>query len=207
MRVVTLLLIIFYPIVTHFSVAIGDPKPSLLLLLIGVLMICVGLIHNHKYLSSAYTLFGALGVYFTAKFSFTDPFTILYIPPLIVSVFLVWLFGRSLIGDRLSIISEVAKAYHGELPPQLAIYTRRLTLTWAVYFALFAISVFYLGFVSQGSRWSFYINLVNYVIIATLLVGEYLLRISLFKDLEHPSFIGFIRLLNNAKLYMPFYNR
>ena len=207
MRAVTICLIILYPLTTHFSVAIGDPNPALFLLLLGVLLISTGLFRGHRYKASAYCLFGAFGLYFTAYYVFADHFTILYIPPLVVSVFLVWLFGRSLRPGREALISQVANAYHGELPPALALYTRRLTLIWSVYFALFAISVFYLGFVSSHSDWSFYINLFNYTAIALLLGGEYLVRIYLFRDLDHPSFIGFIRLLNNTRLYLPFYHR
>jgi uncharacterized membrane protein len=207
MRAATFCLIILYPLTTHFSVAIGDPSPSLFLLLVGVLLVSTGLFLSQRYMVSAYVLFGAMGLYFTAYYVFADHFTILYIPPLVVSVFLVWLFGRSLAPGREALISQVANAYHGELPPPLASYTRRLTAIWAVYFALFGLSVFYLGFISSESGWSFYINLCNYVIIASLLVGEYLIRIYRFKDLQHPSFIGFIRLLNNTRLYMPFHHR
>ena len=207
MRAVTLSFIILYPLTTHFSVATGDPSPSLLLLLLGVLMISVGLFRSYRYKAAAYTLFGAMGVYFSSYYLFSERFTVLYIPPLTVSVFLLWLFGRSLAPGKTALISQMAESYHGELPPPLAIYTRRLTLIWAVYFALFALSVLYLGFINSGAHWSFYINLSNYIIIALLLGGEYLLRIYRFKDIQHPSFIGFIRMLNDSRLYMPFYNR
>ena len=148
-----------------------------------------------------------MGLYFAAYFIFADHFTILYIPPLVVSMFLIWLFGRSLMPGRVALISQLANAYHGELPPSLALYTRRLTMVWTVYFTLFGLSVFYLGFISSESGWSFYINLCNYMIIALLMVGEYLIRIYRFRDLQHPSFIGFIRLLNNSRLYMPSHHR
>lgn len=207
MRAVTLCFIILYPLSTHFSVAIGDPSPSLLLLLLGVLMVSVGLFRRYRYKAAAYTLFGAMGVYFSSYYLFSQPITVLYVPPLTVSLFLLWLFGRSLGQGRTALISQVAEAYHGELPKQLALYTRRLTLIWTVYFAIFASSVFYLGFINTASNWSFYLNLSNYIIIALLVGGEYLLRIYRFKDIQHPSFISFIRLINDTRLYMPFYNR
>jgi uncharacterized membrane protein len=73
--------------------------------------------------------------------------------------------------------------------------------------ALTLFFIIYLGFINSATYWSFYINLLNYTVIALLLGGEYLLRIYRFKDIQHPSFFGFIRLLNNTRLYMPFYNR
>jgi len=206
MRAVTLCFIILYPLTTHFSVVIGDPSPSLLLLLVGILIISVSMFRSYQYKTAAYTLFGAMGVYFFSYYLFSEPFTILYIPPFTVSLFLLWLFGRSLAPGRAALISQMAEAYHGELPPHLALYTRRLTWIWTVYFALFALSVFYLGFINSGSQWSFYINLSNYIIIALLLGGEYMLRIYRFKDIQHPSFIGFIRLLNDTRLYLPFHH-
>lgn len=205
MRTATLCLIILYPLTAHFSVFVGDPNPALFLLLLGVMLVSTGLFLRERYKASAYCLFGAMGLYFLAYYIFSDHFTILYIPPLLVSLFLVWLFGRSLARGRMALISQVAQAYHGELPPSLALYTRRLTMVWTVYFALFAAGVFYLGFISSESGWSFYINLFNYSAIAVLLVGEYLVRIYRFKDLQHPSFFGFLRLLNDTRLYLPFY--
>ena len=207
MRAVTLCFIILYPLTTHFSVAIGDPSPSLLLLLLGVLMISVGLFRSYRYKAAAYTLFGAMGVYFSSYYIFAERLTVLYIPPLVVSVFLLWLFGRSLTPGRVALISQMAETYHGELPSPLAVYTRRLTVIWTVYFALYTLSVLYLGFINPGSHWSFYLNLSNYSVIALLVGGEYLLRIYRFKDIQHPSFIGFIRIINNPQLYMSFYNR
>ena len=207
MRAVSLCLIILYPLTTHYSLAIGDPRPSLLLLLLGVFVVCVGLFRNYHYKAGAYTLFGAMGIYFSSYFIFPEQFTVLYIPPFAVSVFLVWLFGRSLLPGRIALISQMAEAYHCELSPQLALYTHRLTLVWTVYFTVFATSVFYLGFINSGSHWSFYLNLLNYTVIALLVGGEYLLRIYRFKDLQHPSFIGFIRLLNNPQLYLQFIHR
>jgi uncharacterized membrane protein len=207
MRAVTLCFIVIYPLSMHFSVAIGDPSPCLLLLLLAVLMISIGLFRSYRYKAAAYTLFGAMGVYFFSYYLFPQQITVLYLPPLVVSVFLLWLFGRSLVPGRLALISQVAEAYHGELPPPLARYTRRLTLVWTVYFALLAASVLYLGFIDSDSHWSSYLSVANYLIIGGLLGGEYVLRICRFKDIQHPSFIGFIRLLNNSRVYLPFYNR
>ncbi len=207
MRAATLCLIILYPLTTHFSMVIGDPNPSLFLLLLGVLLVSTGLFLSHRYKASAYVLFGAMGLYFAAYYIFSNHITILFIPPLLGSLFLLWLFGRSLAPGRTALISQFANAYHGELPPPVALYTRRVTMIWTVYFAVFAVSVLYLGFISPSSGGSFYINLFNYMMIALLLVGEYLIRINRFKDLQHPSFIGFIRLLNDTRLYLPFQHR
>lgn len=207
MRAATICLIILYPLTTHFSVAIGDPNPSLFLMLLGVLLVSTGLFLNHKYKASAYVLFGTMGVYFAAYFIFSDHFKILFIPPLLVSLFLLWLFGRSLAPGRMALISKMATAYHGELPPPVVLYTRRVTIMWTIYFAVFAISVFYLGFISPSTSGSFYINLFNYLVITLLLGGEYLIRVYRFKDLQHPSFIGFLRLLNNSGLYLHSHHR
>jgi uncharacterized membrane protein len=188
-------------------VVIGDPNPSLFLLLLGVLLVSTDLFLNHRYKASAYVLFGVMGLYFAAYYIFSNHFTILFIPPLLVSLFLLWLFGSSLAPGRMALISQLARAYHGELPPPVALYTRRVTMIWTVYFAGLAASVFYLGFISPSSMGSFYINLFNYMMIVLLLGGEYLIRIYRFKDLQHPSFIGFIRLINNTRLYLPFHHR
>ena len=207
MRAATICLIILYPITAHFSAVIGDPTPSLFLLLLGVLLVSVGLFRNHRYKASAYVLFASMGVYFATYYIFADHFTILLVPPLLVSAFLLWLFGRSLRPGRIALISQLAYAYHGELPPPVVLYTRRLTLVWTIYFAVFGLSVLYLGFINSDSAWSFRINLFNYAVIALLLGGEYLLRIYRFKELQHPSFIDFIKMLNNPRLYLPSHHR
>ena len=63
------------------------------------------------------------------------------------------------------------------------VYTRRLTFAWCVFFAAqLAISALLFRFASPGS-WSFFINLMNFPLLALMFAGEYLYRVA-----RHPGF-------------------
>jgi uncharacterized membrane protein len=105
------------------------------------------------------------------------------IPHAAVYLALLWLFGRTLLPGKEPLITRLARRVHGVLRPDLEAYTRRLTVAWCAFFsAQVAISALLFEFASPGS-WSFFINLMNFPLLALMFAGEYLYRIA-----RHPGF-------------------
>lgn len=96
---------------------------------------------------------------------------------------LLWLFGRSLRGNREALITRVARFVHGELSLEKARYTRQVTAFWCVFFAAMAVtSVSILLFVSIDA-WLFFANVLNLPILGCAFLAEFAYRL-----LRHPNF-------------------
>ena len=99
------------------------------------------------------------------------------------------------------LVSRIALLHHGELPPRILRYTRRVTQLWTVFFTLLFLETLFLAFFGPLLTWSIYTNILNYLFAAGLMVGEYFFRIYRFKEVQHLSFFGFIRLLSKASVH------
>lgn len=105
------------------------------------------------------------------------------IPHAAIYLFLLWLFGHTLMSGKEPLITRLARRVHGALLPDLEAYTRRLTVAWCGFFVgQLAISALLFEFSSPGT-WSVFINLLNFPLLALMFAGEYLYRIT-----RHPGF-------------------
>ena len=103
------------------------------------------------------------------------------------------LFGRTLSRGHEPLITRFARQVHGTLPPQLATYTRRLTIAWCVFFgAQIVVSALLFGFASLA-HWSIFVNVLNFPLLALMFIGEYTYRIVRHRDFPHASFLEGVR--------------
>ncbi|MDR2688190.1 MAG: hypothetical protein LBB76_00325 [Azoarcus sp.] len=85
-------------------------------------------------------------------------------------------FGRSLAPGAEPLVSRFARVSHGALAPEVARYTRRVTVAWALFFAgLVLVSVLF--FINgQTGLWSLFINFITPVSIGLMFVVEFAVR-------------------------------
>jgi uncharacterized membrane protein len=139
----------------------------------------------------------------------------LYAPPVLFNLFLAWLFGHTLLGDRRPLIERIARvmgAHPEPLDPAIIAYTRRLTLGWTVLFLLVAATSFVLALLAvpdgllaafgvappwpvPQSVWSLFANVISYLLVGALFVVEFAWRRRRFDNLPYASFAEFIRRL------------
>jgi len=101
-------------------------------------------------------------------------------------------FARTLRPMRTPLISRLSVLVHGGLSPQLARYTRGVTLLWASVFALMAaISVGLFLFASRPV-WALYANVLTWPIMIFVFMGEYLVRRRLVAPEERSGFLEVI---------------
>jgi uncharacterized membrane protein len=53
-----------------------------------------------------------------------------------LNLFLLWLFGRTLLRGKEPLISQISRHINGELKPEVVEYTRHVTITWCIFFVL-----------------------------------------------------------------------
>jgi uncharacterized membrane protein len=121
--------------------------------------------------------------------------TLLRIPPAVIYLGLAVWFGRTLLPGRQPLISGFASIERGQLDPELARYTRRLTAIWSGFFAIMAVLSGATAVLGDVHTWSLVTNGVNYVLMALLFFGEYAYRRVRYSGYRHaslPRMIGMI---------------
>lgn len=103
------------------------------------------------------------------------------------------LFGRTLAPGREPLVTRFARIVHGEVPPLVERYTRKVTVAWTVFFVtLFTLScALYLGKLLEA--WSFLANILSPLLIGAMFVIEYAIRLRALPDWERVGILGGIR--------------
>lgn len=92
------------------------------------------------------------------------------------NLFLLWLFGRTLLPGQEPLISQISRIISGHLPPDIARYTRMVTIVWCLFFGLQIVISLLLYIFASTAAWSFFINVLNTPLLLLLLVGEFAYR-------------------------------
>jgi uncharacterized membrane protein len=102
-------------------------------------------------------------------------------------------FGRTLAAGRESLITTFARLVHGDLPPEVVRYTRRVTLAWTVFFgAMFAVScALYLS--GERAAWSVFANFATPAGVGSMFAIEYFVRHRVLPDWERVGIMGGVR--------------
>ena len=102
-------------------------------------------------------------------------------------LFLLWLFGRTLLPGNEALITSVARRFYGSLPSYLEGYTRRLTAAWCLFFAAQLVASAVLLAFASYEAWSLFVNVLNLPLVAAMFAGDYLCRVVRFRGLPHAS--------------------
>ena len=102
-----------------------------------------------------------------------------------LNLFLLWLFGRTLLRGKVPLISQISRHINGELKPEVVEYTRHVTIAWCIFFALQVIISLLLYVFAPVAAWSFFINVLNLPLLILMFVGEKTYRTVRFPN--HPK--------------------
>lgn len=185
-----------YPVLSHLSAVTGEPGAAAA----GLVLVAWSVLATQTRALRAVPI-GALVLALAAAATLLVPAAVLYAPPLAVFVTLGALFAASLRRGREPMISRFARIERGgELPPDLARYTRTLTRLWVVFFAAMACASLGLALWASVAAWSAFTNLIGYLLVATFFVGEYAYRRAHFRHYRHAGFVDFLRRIPSYRL-------
>jgi uncharacterized membrane protein len=211
-----------YPIVAHIAVLSGNH--TLIAASIGLLMVLVlfpGLRHGSP---MAWIMLPAAAFCLFAMAAHGRSLLLLFLPPILINGFMAWVFGRTLKSGNTPLIERAIVALHGttdNVTAAMLAYARRLTLVWACLFvALTAINLVLAVLADPGGLllavglhsqvtvplgvWSLFANVLNYLIVGALFVGEYWLRRRRFPQQSYRGFFDFTRRLAGvSSLFRP----
>ena len=97
------------------------------------------------------------------------------------------MFGYTLRPGATPLISALAARVHKRYTPEVAAYTRRITLVWATYFGMMVALSLALYAWAPWWWWSLFANLVTPAAAIALFVGEHWLRYRLHPEFERAS--------------------
>lgn len=126
---------------------------------------------------------------------------LLYVPPVAINLVLCWLFGRTLVRGRVPLIARFAMIEQGTLTPELERYTRTLTWIWTLLFAAAAAISAALALSGSRDAWSLFTNLLNYLAVAFLFLGEFVYRRLRWRHYRHHSPLQLLRNVRGTKLF------
>lgn len=122
-----------------------------------------------------------------------NPALVYLLPHAGAYLFMLWLFGRTLMPGRETLITRLARHVHGTLPKDIERYTRQVTMAWCVFFAGMALTSLLLFLLAPLAVWSVFANLLNVPLLAAMFLGEYLYRILRYPNFSHASIRSTIR--------------
>lgn len=102
------------------------------------------------------------------------------LPPVALNLFMLAVFGRTLLPGREPLITRLCRleriALGLEVPPDLAAYTRRLTVLWVLLFAALAALSAWAAAFADLVLWSWIANIAAPAASITLFLGEHVWR-------------------------------
>lgn len=210
MRAFLAALTVAYPIVAHLAVA---RRSAPLTLVAAGLLLAVATLPGIRSGRPAAIGAAIVGAGILALLGMQSHATlVLFLPPVVINAFLAWLFGHTLVGDRVPLILRFIRIVHGdEMPyPTMPAYARRLTALWAILFAALALLNAILAYaaVPDGiaatlglasplsvslETWSWCANVFNYLVVGAFFAIEYAIRRRVYPVQPYAHFGDFIR--------------
>ena len=106
------------------------------------------------------------------------------LPHVVVNLFLLGFFGRTLLTGREPLITRLARRLHGTLEPDIEIYTRHVTIAWCIFFAGQVMASILLYELATVSVWLVFVSFFTFPLLTLMFVGEYIYRV--LRHRNHP---------------------
>lgn len=104
-----------------------------------------------------------------------------------VHLMLAFVFAATLQAGRESLITALARRVHGRLTADMAVYSRKVTVAWTLYFLVMAALSLVLFAFAPFAVWAVFANIATPLAMVALFVGEYVLRYRLHPEFERAT--------------------
>ncbi|MDF1749507.1 MAG: hypothetical protein P1V34_11615 [Alphaproteobacteria bacterium] len=112
---------------------------------------------------------------------------IIALPPVLIHGWLAWMFGSSLLPGREPLIRRFSRLHRHGLPPELEVYTRRLTVLWTTMLSVMTVLSLALGLFADPHLWSWSVNIAMPVFAASMFLLEHAYRGIVYRHLGQNS--------------------
>ncbi|VAW90129.1 hypothetical protein MNBD_GAMMA17-1650 [hydrothermal vent metagenome] len=191
-------LLLLYPLNVHLGIALEWPVMQLF----AIMALAAGILYKglKRGDSLPWLIFLPVVLVSAGTAYFDIAIFILYLPPILIPLLIFSLFFRSLMPGGIPVVTDIGEQARGPLTAEMRHYTRMVTVVWVVVLGLLTLEAAILPWVASEIVWSLFTNVVNYLVIAFLFAGEYVVRRVRFRDHDHPGFIQYLRIIFNANV-------
>lgn len=174
--------LVIYPLAVHGLVVFDAPQGAVIGLVAVSLLNLLWLLRAKSAATPWLALYALLVA--TGLFNlYTQTVYALFIPPAAMNIGLMLLFGVSLRRGRQPLVEAMMRLEYGaDLPAPLARYGRQLTYLWTGFFAAVAGISIVLAVFAPLAVWSFFVNILIYILITALFVLQYSYRYWRFRQ-------------------------
>jgi uncharacterized membrane protein len=85
-------------------------------------------------------------------------------------------FGRSLLGDRVPLCTQLMDKLHGPLAAAEIAYMHKATVAWTLFYALLAAAILALFFVAPLRLWSLFVNFGTFGLMGLMFMADHAIR-------------------------------
>lgn len=189
--------LVLYPAVVHACILYGVPQYAVIYLAIILMLLVLERISG----KARYLLVVLMPLVFYMVMSFESISRLaLYILPVLVCLIFFKLFARTLVADNIPLVTRMAAITQGKLDDDVIQYTRSLTRFWALVFLGLAIESTLLAFFAPFEVWSLFTNVINYIIVALVFIGDYFVRRRVLSSWRNQNFRHFIESITKVKI-------
>jgi uncharacterized membrane protein len=200
-----------YPLLAHVAALSG--RPGLIAASIGWLVVLTLLPGLRRLRPAAWAALAAASVGLYAIAGSTAAQRLLFLPPVLIIGFMAWVFGATLRRGRTPLIESIIRALNGpqdNLNEDIIRYARRLTGVWTGLLVVLAVINAALALCAEPGGllltfgvqpvvnvplglWSLFANVLNYLLVAGLFVGEFMFRRRRFPQQPYGGLLDFTR--------------
>ena len=108
-------------------------------------------------------------------------------------------FAVTLRPGREALLTTMARKLHGTLSDEVATYTRQATFAWCLFFAAQLTTSVMLFFFAPLVVWSFFVNVLDIPLVATMFAAEYVFRILWLKNPPRHSFSAIVGMIADVR--------
>lgn len=186
--VLLLTALIAYPLAIHLAIIRGSGLTALLIFLTPY----IALTNKRPVIKARLALLILSGLLLLEQLPGNPTQLLLYLPPIAINAGLAVAFSLSLRAGETPLITRYAQLLDGPLEPVMLNYTRGVTVLWTLLFTAMMLESLLLALFSSIEVWSLFTNILNYVFVALVFIGEYLFRRLRLTETDHPSFLDFV---------------
>lgn len=166
--------LLIYPLIAHIGILMDQVIWSVCYLLVVVYFNSLKLFYQHRLIGVGFSLLMCVLVYFL--FRSEMHVSIMYLPPVLIPVWLAFVFIGSMRTES-ALISKIAERIEGKPLDQKHLrYTRQLTAVWGIVFVLMVCEAVVLALWASHEMWSWWVHIGNYFVIAILFLVEMMMR-------------------------------
>ncbi|HEY1503262.1 MAG TPA: hypothetical protein VGF92_03125 [Stellaceae bacterium] len=108
-------------------------------------------------------------------------------------------FAVTLRPGREALLTFMARKLHGTISEEVRIYTRQVTYAWCAFFATQLLTSIALFVFAPLVVWSFFVNILDIPLVATMFVAEYLFRLHWLRNPPRHSLSAILSMIADVR--------